>query len=67
MILKEFDVEGKTAIVTGAARGLGKAIALTLAEAGADVVVADIPPQVLLSRDLSDSKQNMEQTRAEKA
>ena len=30
---------GKTAVVTGAGRGIGKAIALTLAERGADVVV----------------------------
>lgn len=37
--LKDFDVEGKVAIVTGAGRGIGKAIALTLAEAGADVVL----------------------------
>jgi NAD(P)-dependent dehydrogenase (short-subunit alcohol dehydrogenase family) len=35
-----FDLTGKTAIVTGGGRGLGKAIALGLAEAGADVVVA---------------------------
>ncbi len=32
----------QTAIVTGAARGIGKGIALTLAQAGAHVVVADI-------------------------
>jgi 3-hydroxybutyrate dehydrogenase len=32
----------QTAIVTGAARGIGKGIALTLAKAGAHVVVADI-------------------------
>ncbi|MBB4858881.1 NAD(P)-dependent dehydrogenase (short-subunit alcohol dehydrogenase family) [Novosphingobium chloroacetimidivorans] len=33
---------GRTAVVTGAGRGLGKAIALRLAEAGAAVLVADI-------------------------
>jgi 3(or 17)beta-hydroxysteroid dehydrogenase len=35
-------VEGKTAIVTGAARGLGKAIAQLLAKEGANVAIADI-------------------------
>ena len=35
--LPKFDLPGKIALVTGAARGLGRAIALALAEAGADV------------------------------
>lgn len=35
-----FDLKGKTAIVTGGARGIGKFISKGLAEAGADVVVA---------------------------
>lgn len=35
-------LSGKTAIVTGAGRGLGKGIALKLAEEGANVVVSDI-------------------------
>jgi NAD(P)-dependent dehydrogenase (short-subunit alcohol dehydrogenase family) len=34
-----FDVSGQAALVTGAARGLGKAIALALAHAGADVAL----------------------------
>jgi NAD(P)-dependent dehydrogenase (short-subunit alcohol dehydrogenase family) len=35
----------KTAIVTGAGQGIGKAVALRLAEEGANVVVADINPK----------------------
>jgi NAD(P)-dependent dehydrogenase (short-subunit alcohol dehydrogenase family) len=35
-------LDGQTAVVTGAASGLGRAISLTFAEHGADVVVADI-------------------------
>jgi NAD(P)-dependent dehydrogenase (short-subunit alcohol dehydrogenase family) len=42
MVPREFGVEGKTAIVTGAGSGMGRAIATVLAEAGADVAVLDI-------------------------
>ncbi len=37
-----FDLTGRVALVSGAASGLGKATALAVAEAGADVVLADI-------------------------
>ena len=37
-VLDSFRLDGKTALVTGCKRGIGKAIALALAEAGADIV-----------------------------
>lgn len=37
-----FDLDGRIALVTGASRGLGRATALALAEAGARVVLTDI-------------------------
>lgn len=37
-VLESFNLTGKVALVTGANRGLGKAMAIALAEAGADIV-----------------------------
>jgi len=38
-ILETFSLEGKTALVTGAGRGIGRGLALAFAEAGADVAL----------------------------
>ena len=36
--LQLFDLSGKTALVTGCKKGIGKAMAIALAEAGADII-----------------------------
>jgi 2-dehydro-3-deoxy-D-gluconate 5-dehydrogenase len=46
-VLDQFRLDGKTALVTGARRGIGKAMALALAEAGAEIVAtsAEMEPR----------------------
>ena len=36
-------LKGKTAVITGSGRGIGKSIALKLASHGANIVINDIP------------------------
>ena len=47
MVPTEFDVKGRTVIVTGAARGIGRGIAEVLAEAGARVLVTALTERYL--------------------
>ena len=53
MILDQFKLDGKVAIVTGGSRGLGQGMAIGLAEAGADIALVDI-------LDMSESKEKIE-------
>ena len=47
MAVANFSLAGKVGIVTGGSRGIGRSIAIALAEAGADVVVAARKPESL--------------------
>lgn len=50
------NLEGKTILITGAARGIGRATALTMANEGGHVAVADILPEVDKTADLIKKK-----------
>jgi len=43
--LNLFKLSGKVGMVTGGSRGIGKTLALALADAGADVIVTDVLAQ----------------------
>jgi len=44
-ILDRFSLAGRTAMVTGGGQGIGRALAIALAEAGADVAILDLNPE----------------------
>ena len=46
-MLSEFDISGRTVIITGAARGIGRGIVEVLAEAGANVMVTALTDRYL--------------------
>ena len=52
MLKEKFDLSGKTALITGSARGIGRAIALAFAEYGAKVVVHGSRPSAPLDEAL---------------
>ncbi|MDD5013893.1 MAG: 3-oxoacyl-[acyl-carrier-protein] reductase [Atribacterota bacterium] len=50
-------LSGKVALITGSARGIGKAIALELANHGANIVINDILPKIEMDKTLEEVKQ----------
>ena len=56
MGVPKFSLDGKVALITGGSRGIGRAIALTFADAGADVVIS--------SRQLPELEQTAEEIKA---
>ena len=45
-----FSIENRTAVITGGTRGIGAAMAVALAEAGADIILVQVGQRHLISR-----------------
>jgi NAD(P)-dependent dehydrogenase (short-subunit alcohol dehydrogenase family) len=58
IVFPSMDVKGKIAVITGAGQGLGRWMALGLAHAGADIVIAEVNPQT--GKSASDEVKKME-------
>lgn len=56
-MLEKFQMHGRTALVTGSARGIGRAIALALAECGATVAVHGLEAGAPLAATLAEARQ----------
>lgn len=49
---KMFSLEGRTALITGATRGIGAQMAIALAEAGADIILIQVGRDQLPTHDV---------------
>jgi len=64
-VLDLFKLDGKTALVTGASRGLGRAMALALAEAGADIAACARSDMTSLRKDVEERGRRCETFRVD--
>lgn len=61
MILDQFKLTGRTALITGTSRGLGQAMARGLAEAGADIIALDRSGSAETAAAIAATERNFEQ------